>query len=853
MSTISLPEFCLVLLIGASGAGKSTFARKHFKPTEIVSSDWARGLVSDDENSLEATADAFELVQNLIEIRLRRRLLTVVDATNVRAEDRAKLTAIAKRWDALSAAIVIDPGETVCLDRNKLRPERQFGPHVVRGHRQALHRSLGSLRREGFREIHQLMSAEEIDAAVIMRQKLWTDRREETGPFDIIGDVHGCADELEALLGKLGYVLEWREEGGERRVKVTPPEGRKVLFVGDIVDRGPRVADSLRIVMDMIADESAFCVIGNHEAKVERWLAGRNVKMTHGLQATADDLDAAGEPFKARVRDFLRKLVSHYMLDGGKLAVAHAGIKEQMQGRASGRVREFCLYGESTGESDEYGLPVRHNWAADYRGKTKVVYGHTPVLVPEWLNGTICVDTGCVFGGKLTALRYPEMELVVEPARRVYAEPLRPLAGPATALTAQQENDAALDIADVTGKRIIQTRLRHTVTIREGNAAAALEVMAGFAVDPRWLIYLPPTMSPSETSSEEGFLEHPREALDYFRRQGVASVICEEKHMGSRAVIVVCRDAETARRRFGVTGDAIGAVYTRTGRSFFSTRDDRQAVLERTVTAASKAGLFDALDTDWLCLDAEIMPWSAKAQALIEQQYGPVAASARAGLTAAADAFAAAAARGVDIGTHGDRLCDQQDRTERYAAAIRQYCWPVTGLEGIRIAPFHLLASEGAVHVDKPHDWHMRMLAALAECDPLFQATRTQIVDPGDTAAVEAAVGWWLGLTRGGGEGMVVKPLDFIARGAEGLIQPAVKCRGRDYLRIVYGPDYDAPDNLARLRKRGLNTKRSLAIREFSLGIEGLERFVAREPLRRVHECAFGVLALESEPIDPRL
>lgn len=853
MSSILLPEFCLVLLIGASGSGKTTFAGKHFKPTEIVSSDWARGRVADDENSLEATPDAFELVQTLIEIRMRRRMLTVVDATNVRAEDRAKLTAIAKRWDALCAAIVIDPGEDICLDRNKLRPDRQFGPHVVRNQRSALRKGLGGLKREGFREIHQLMSLAAIDDAVITRQKLWTDKREEVGPFDIIGDVHGCADELEALLVRLGYALAWAEEDGERRCRVVPPAGRKALFVGDIVDRGPRVADSLRLVMDMVADGHALCVVGNHEAKVEKWLAGKNVTVSHGLQATVDELEAAGAAFKARVKGFIGRLVSHYMLDGGRLAIAHAGIKEQMQGRASGRVREFCLYGETTGETDEYGLPVRHNWAAEYRGTTKVVYGHTPVLDAEWLNGTLCLDTGCVFGGALTALRYPEMELVAERARRVYVEPVRPLAHPASALSAQQENDAALDLGDVAGKRIVQTRLWNSITIREGNAAAALEVMARFAVDPRWLIYLPPTMSPSETSKEDGYLEHPREAFDYFRKLGIRTAICQEKHMGSRAVLVVCRDAEAARRRFGVTGKAIGTVYTRTGRTFFSDRADERAVLERTAAAAAEAGLFDTLNTDWLCLDAEIMPWSAKAQALIEQQYAPVAASARAGLTAAEAVFAAAAARGVDVGGIGDRLSGQLARSERYAAAVRQYCWPTSGLDGVKIAPFHLLASEGAVHHDKPHDWHLQTLAALARHDPLFQATQAQVVDLADPVSAETAMAWWLDLTAKGGEGIVVKPMEFIGHGSKGLVQPAVKCRGRDYLRIIYGPDYDAPDNLERLRKRGLHAKRSLAIREFALGIEALERFVAMEPLRHVHECAFGVLALESEPVDPRL
>src|SRR5690242_3831317 len=234
---------------------------------------------------------------------------------------------------------------------------------------------------------------------------------------------------------------------------------------------------------------------------------------------------------------------------------SHAGMKEEMQGRGSGKVREFALFGETTGETDDFGLPVRLNWAGEYRGRAMVVYGHTPVAEPEWLNRTINIDTGCVFGGKLTALRYPEKELVSVPARRTYYEPLRPFldqAAPAAPeLSAQQQHDDLLDLEDVSGKRIIHTQLHRAVTIREENAAAALEVISRFAVDPRWLIYLPPTMSPCETSRREGLLEHPAEAFAYFRHAGVPRVVCEAKHMGSRAVVIVCRDAATAARRFG--------------------------------------------------------------------------------------------------------------------------------------------------------------------------------------------------------------------------------------------------------------------------------------------------------------
>mgnify|MGYP006143977909 CR=1 FL=1 len=361
----------------------------------------------------------------------------------------------------------------------------------------------------------------------------------------MIGDVHGCGDELDALLDAIGYLPG---EDGVRR----HPEGRKAVFVGDLVDRGPRVVHVLDTAMAMVEAGSALAVPGNHDIKLVKALRGRDVRITHGLDRSLAELEAETPEFRAQVAEFLDKLVSHYVLDGGALVVAHAGLKEELQGRGSGAVREFALYGETTGETDEFGLPVRYNWAAEYRGSAAVVYGHTPVPEPEWLNRTINIDTGCVFGGRLTALRWPERELVSVPARHTYAQPARPFLAAdeaAPALTAQQRQDELLDLEDVTGKRIVQTRLSGRVTIREENAAAALEVMSRFAANPRWLVYLPPTMSPSATTAEAGLLEHPAEAFAYYRNEGIPRVVCEEKHMGSRAVVVVCRDEDAARRR----------------------------------------------------------------------------------------------------------------------------------------------------------------------------------------------------------------------------------------------------------------------------------------------------------------
>jgi protein phosphatase len=730
---LSIPELSMVVLIGASGAGKSSFARQHFKPTEVLSSDFCRGLVSDDENSQSATKDAFDVLHYIAAKRLAAGLLTVVDATNVQSEARAPLLALARQYHCLPVAIVLNVPEAICHERNNGRTNRDFGPHVVRQHTQQLRRSLRGLKREGFRHIY-VLSPEEIEAAVIERQPLWNNKKHEHGPFDIIGDVHGCGDELESLLRVLGYAPDetgvWHHS-----------HGRKAVFVGDLVDRGPRVVDVLQIAMDMVQAGSALCVPGNHDVKLLRHLNGKNVKLAHGLAETLEQLEPEPDEFKTRVKKFIDALVSHYVFDDGKLVVAHAGLKEELQGRGSGTVRAFALFGETTGETDEFGLPVRYNWAAEYRGRATVVYGHTPVPEAEWLNGTINIDTGCVFGGKLTALRYPEMESVSVVAKAVYAESVRPLLSAQSSLTAQHENDDTLDMTDVSGKRIIETRLQRNVTIREENSIAALEVMSRFAADPKWLIYLPPTMSPSETSREAGLLEHPAEAFGYYDAQDVSRVICEEKHMGSRAVVIICRDGKAARDRFGVLGEEIGIVYTRTGRRFFNDAIMESALLDRLRSAVDASGLWDELQTDWLCLDCELMPWSAKAQELLHRQYAPVGVAATTALREAGAALAQFAAQGNDVSALQQSFAAREQMAAQYVNAYQHYCWEVHSVNDLKLAPFHLLASEGKVHIDRDHTWHMETLRRICERDTeLLLATPYRVVDLADEASQQAGI-----------------------------------------------------------------------------------------------------------------
>ena len=314
----------------------------------------------------------------------------------------------------------------------------------------------------------------------------------------------------------------------------------------------------------------------------------------------------------------------------------------------------------------------------------------------------------------MTALRYPERELVSVRALRTYYEPAKPFLSEqdkAPALTAQQQYDDVLDIDDVSGKRIISTRLHRTVTIREENSIAALEVMSRFAADPKWLIYLPPTMSPSETSREPDLLEHPAEAFSYFRHQGVARVICEEKHMGSRAVVIVCRDQDVAKRRFGVVEEVAGICYTRTGRRFFDERAMEREFISRIQSALH--GFWEEFETDWVCLDCELMPWSAKAQELLRRQYAAVGAAARTSLADVTNALERAEQITTEVTPLLARYRERMSAAEKYSDAYRRYCWPVSSLDDLKLAPFHLLATEGKVHTDRDHLWHMQTLKRL--------------------------------------------------------------------------------------------------------------------------------------------
>jgi protein phosphatase len=421
---LRIPALSLVLLVGPSGAGKSTFAARHFSPTEIVSSDRLRAMICDDETVQAVSADAFELVHQIVKKRLQNGRLTVVDATNARPEHRAPLLRLARDHHVQPVVIALDLAPEVCAARNEARADRQFGDEVVHAHSRAIRASLDRLGEEGVRVVHVLRTAEDVDAALVVRKPLLVDQRDDPGPFDIIGDVHGCFEELLTLLITLGWTVQ--NDNGTWRATGLP--GRKLVFVGDLIDRGPRPSDCLQLAMDLVASGVARVVAGNHEGKLLKALTGGHVKISPARAATLADIDTRGDAFRARVVQFLEDLPAHLVLDGGKLVVVHAGLPQEMHGRDTPKVRMFGIYGEVKDDLDDDGeVMVADGWAKAYEGSALVAYGHTPRRDPVWHHETVDLDTGCCFGGRLTALRYPDRTIVSVPAQKPWCTPKRPL------------------------------------------------------------------------------------------------------------------------------------------------------------------------------------------------------------------------------------------------------------------------------------------------------------------------------------------------------------------------------------------------------------------------------------------
>lgn len=417
---LRVPSLSLVVLVGPPGVGKTTFARKHFRPTEVLTADHFRAMLSDSEDNQYVTEDAFRILSEVARVRLRRGLLTVVDACSLGEGDRKHLLEMARQSFVKAVAVVLAAPARTCVQRAGQRADRPLPEDVVRKcHQRFVQEALPKVPREKWDRVYVLDTPELAEKAQLVREPLRTRAHELAGPFDFIGDVHGCYDELVLLIAKLGYVLDPDPEGPFAR----HPEGRKLVFLGDLVDRGPRTPDVLRLVMGSVRRGTALCVLGNHDEKCARALDGKKVKVHEGLRRSLVQLGAQSGAFRQQVQDFVAALPSHLVLDGKRLLAVHAGLPREMHGRDTDDVTQICKYGMSTGEHDASGHPVRLHWENDYRGETLVVFGHIVEREVRQVNNTVCIDTGCVFGGRLTALRYPERQIVDVQAHKIYIEP----------------------------------------------------------------------------------------------------------------------------------------------------------------------------------------------------------------------------------------------------------------------------------------------------------------------------------------------------------------------------------------------------------------------------------------------
>ncbi len=841
---IHLPEFGIVALIGASGAGKSYFAARNFVANDIISFAQFAAITGDDGSDDVLHAATLALMHKAIEIRLQHRKPCVVDASLLIHQERSELRRLARKYHTRLSAIVLDTPLEICALRNAERPGSP-DRHAIRQQIIDVDLAKDVLKPEGLRPVYIVSPETNVE---VVRYAAPSDMRSTTGPFDIIGDVHGCFAELLQLVDKLGYVITPATVSNPQ-IGVHHPKGRKLIFVGDLCDRGPETPGVIQLVMDAVAQGAAYCVPGNHDDKLMRKLSGNNVQLKHGLETTMAQLQGADPAFLLRIKDFIGNLSSHLEFDAGKLVVAHAGLKAEMHGRSSGEIHSFCLYGETTGETDEFGLPVRHNWAADYTGKALVVYGHTPIPEPSWQNNTVNIDTGCVFGGELTALRYPERSTVSVPAHQIWCQPSRPMHW----IGAQKNTrivDHSISMAWTSPRVLVSTADRYNLNLEEGPFLQTALHLSKRAVHFRWLIYAPPTISPPTTSNLPGLLEHPAQAIDYFRKKGVGLLVARQIQHGTAVVIVLCRNAEAAERRFSLKGQGIGAVYTRSGRPYFPTEEESQIFLKSIAAKLESADVWANLQSEWLCMEAVVSPLGNKAPTHVTEVYGSVTTTASHAIAAAATKLAAAAQRGLDVG----QSIAQLDRARHSLAALKAAAQQLDNRAATAWHLTELVAVEGQVFMNQTrmlqHTLLQQVGAALGEG---FTVDELHTADLDSENSLRALTAWWESLNLQGQAGILIGPAEMKSDKESEMMQAWIKVRCKEHLRLLFGPAYDSPEMLQIHRERNLRLKRETAVREFSLAKEALLRFVNGQEFDAVFQCVFTQLGLETNPIDVRL
>lgn len=862
---IILPYAGIVLLVGPSNSGKSTLLKQLIEkgqilPSEIVSSDEFRVLVSDVEfidwkqrpndeaESLNdqyqrISAEAFSLMDALIETRCRLNKLTFVDATHLYPEDRKRYISIAKNNHVPIVSVVLDVDQNVILERDKSRKNPR-GNRRIKQQFQVFKREKRFIKKEGYLAAYFISDTSNVE---FIRRNNNPIELDVGNGIDIIGDIHGCYDEMIHILEKLGY-----EKNAEHYY--VHPKGRRFLSLGDIMSRGPKSLQTMEFFLRHVNEGLAYMIDSNHGWKIARWLDGRKVTLSHGDECVEEEIRQFEEKFgkenveqlKQKLKKFLHKAPSHYVLTKNgipTLVCTHAGIKDEFIGKQSYDISDFCRYGDNEG-LDETGRPIRKDWTIHHKTSTLIVWGHDPKPKPLIINNTINIDQGAVFGGELTAFRYPEKEFVSIQAEKDYSNGKNnPL------IELKKKRLDSPNIAKYINGYSVLTDVIGEIQIPKEYAIPSIDMVSHFTVPIEELVYIPPTMSPAPApSSLENYLEHPREVIDYYRSMGIERMVAEKKHMGSRGILFLFKDKEAGLKYVG--RETLGTIYTRTGRRFFNEETEFK-IISRIHKGLTASNYFTKYGTEFILLDAEIMPWNLKAKELISSQYAHVSENAILDRSLLKNKIESAMGKNEDLKIWFKEYEDKLDNARVFRDVFQKYCWEINDIDQIQIAPFHLLAHSRETFFDKPHTWHMEMNKEFSKMENLFVETEYMIID--NAASEEEAIKWWDAITSDGHEGIVIKPEAFISTSKGKLVQPAVKVRGRKYLNIIYGMDYLQPENLKRLKKRNVGKKQKLALKEFALGVEGIQRFVNGESIERVHECVLGTLAMESNPVDPRL
>ena len=827
---LQLPEFCAILLLRPQATAPN-FAATHFPADTILSTQFFQDLIAPPHTPPDA--DALGLLQQTLDHRLKNRLTTLIDLAPLEQSERQAFRSSARRHNAPLIAIVLDLPAPAHLN-----PE-QRSQWTLENSR--IQYTLPLLEPEGLAQVFHISDEATLTRLQVQWQPFPCSRLQEPGPFDIIGSPHGCHAEFISLVQKRGY----QSTGTPGQNILHHPQGRKLIVLGDLADRGPEGPRLLGLLMRTQQAGHALVVCGNQDRRLLHLLQDQlpedSIGFEHLIPWAADLPQEERQP----LIDWLQALPDHLVLDGGKLVAVHGGIQKKMLRRQSPPVSAFCRFGETPAETDHFGFPTLTAWTGDFEQGPLVLYAHQAQPEPVWINKTLNLDTGCVFGGKLTALSYPELELHSQPAQLIYHPPILPPQAQATQTQAAQD-PYTLPYDLFNGRFLVQTSLRYSFGLDDQQVSAAMEMLHTETVSPRWLIYLPPSMSPPQPATEPPYLEHPNEGFSYYEKKGQSELIVQEKVDGVRAILILCKDAQTAKTHFGSQDHRLGRIYSRYGRPLLPDAEEK-AFLENLSQAATAANLWTALGTDWLCIEGQLSPTAhfLPQQTATHQRIATLLGHAFPHMQGT---FQQSPITDPEFLALRARIIAWQQPLQAYTTHLP------TSDPDWTFVPYHLLASASALYFDQTHAWHLAHLERLCQHTTYhLRPLQWQQIDLSDHQARHKIIEWWHHLNATSKPGLIMKPLHFETIVGNEPIQPAIKVRTHEALRQTYGLEFDQPEALNHHRSRSLKDRRELAVRQYALGKEALQRFQARQPFAEVLQASFCHLAISTTDKEPLL